>query len=68
MHKREIVRLAAKVHEKGYTVIPTEIYSVRGKIKVNLALAKGKRDYDKREATRRRDEEREMQVEARRRR
>lgn len=50
VHKVEIKRLGAKVREKGYTLVPTEIYLKNGKIKVELALAKGKRDYEKRDS------------------
>jgi SsrA-binding protein len=68
MHKQEILRLGAKVQEKGYTLIPTELYLKKGRVKVELALAHGKRDYDKREAARKRDAERELASELGRRR
>lgn len=61
LHKREIKRLYGKVNEKGFTLIPLKIYFKEGKAKMTLALAKGKRKYDKREAIRRRDEERDME-------
>lgn len=48
LNKREIKRLIGKTEEKGYTLIPTKVYFSRGKAKVELALAKGKRRYDKR--------------------
>lgn len=61
LHKREINRLAGSVKEKGYTLVPLKIYfNSRGLAKVELALAKGKRLYDKREAIARRDAQREM--------
>jgi len=60
LHKREIKRLTGKVQEKGYTLIPLKIYFRDGKAKVELALARGKKQYDKREALKRRDLEREM--------
>lgn len=50
LHKHEINRLAGYVQQKGYTLIPLKIYIKRGKIKVELAVAKGKKLYDKREA------------------
>ena len=50
LNKREIKRLIGKTEEKGYTLIPTKVYFSRGKAKVELALAKGKRKYDKRHA------------------
>jgi SsrA-binding protein len=61
LHKREIKRLISKVNEKGFTLVPLKIYFIAGKAKITLALAKGKRKYDKREAIRRRDEKRDME-------
>lgn len=60
LHKDEIKRLYGKVNEKGLSLIPLKIYFQKGKAKMTLALARGKRKYDKREAIRRRDEKREM--------
>lgn len=66
LHKPEIVRLSARVREKGLTIVPLEIYfSPRGVAKVKLGLAKGKRTVDKRESLKRRDIEREMRRENR---
>lgn len=50
LHKKEILRLHAKVKEEGYTLIPTKMYFVKGKAKLEFALAKGKKNYDKRES------------------
>ena len=61
LHKREIRRLIGKTKEEGYTLIPTRLYFLRGKCKVELALAKGKKLYDKREAAARRDATRRAQ-------
>jgi SsrA-binding protein len=61
LHKREIKRLYGKVNEKGFTLVPLKVYFKAGKAKMTLALAKGKRQYDKRETIRRRDEKREME-------
>ncbi len=58
MHRREIDRLAAKVREKGFTIIVLSMYFKKGKIKVEIALARGRRAYDKREAIRKKDEKR----------
>src|SRR5690554_68928 len=55
LHKREIRRLIGKVKEDGYTLIPTRLYFLRGKCKVELALAKGKKLYDKRDSAAKRD-------------
>ncbi|QUL99461.1 MAG: SsrA-binding protein SmpB [Candidatus Fermentithermobacillus carboniphilus] len=61
LHKSEIRRLASRVAERGYTLIPLSIYFRDGKAKVDLALARGKKSYDKREAIRDRDVRREME-------
>lgn len=50
MHKREIMRLLGKTKEEGLTLVPLKAYLSRGKVKIELALAKGKKLYDKREA------------------
>ncbi|AZT89599.1 SsrA-binding protein SmpB [Caldicellulosiruptor changbaiensis] len=60
LHKHEINRLAGYVQQKGYTLIPLKIYIKRGKIKVELAVAKGKKLFDKREAIAKRDAELEI--------
>ncbi|MGB4631688.1 MAG: SsrA-binding protein SmpB [Tepidanaerobacteraceae bacterium] len=62
MHKKEINRLAGRVQEKGLTLIPLKVYlNERGLVKVELALAKGKALYDKREDIKRRDAKREVE-------
>ena len=66
LHKREIKRLFGKVNEKGHSLIPLKIYFKNGKVKLTLALAKGKRKYDKREAIKRRDEQRDLEREIKR--
>ncbi len=60
LHKQEIKRLYGKANEKGFSLIPLRLYFVDGKVKMALALARGKRKYDKRQAIRQRDEKREM--------
>lgn len=60
LHRREIRRLIGKTKETGLTLVPLQLYFTRGKAKVELALARGKKQYDKREAIARRDAEREM--------
>ncbi|GAB6072489.1 SsrA-binding protein SmpB [Venenivibrio stagnispumantis] len=60
LHKREILKLMGKVQEKGLTIIPTQIYFKNGKAKVEIALAKGKVKYEKREAIKEKDLKREM--------
>jgi SsrA-binding protein len=61
MHKREIERLAGKVAERGLTLVPTRIYFSGPHAKVEIALARGKDLYDKREAIRTRETRRDMQ-------
>jgi SsrA-binding protein len=60
LHKKEIRRLIGAVERQGLTLVPLEIYFKRGLAKVTLALAKGKRLHDKREAARERDAAREI--------
>ena len=55
LHKREIVRLSAKVKEKGLTLVPLKIYFQGQFIKVEIALGRGKHTFDKRETLKRRD-------------
>jgi SsrA-binding protein len=64
LHKHEIKRLYGKINEKGHTLVPIRIYFKNGKVKILLALVKGKRKYDKREAIRRRDEQRDLDRES----
>lgn len=63
LHKQEIARLASRVQEKGYTIVPLRMYLKGNRAKVEIALARGKRLYDKREAIAKRDSEREMERE-----
>ncbi len=58
LHRREIIRLAAKVKERGYTLVPLRIYFKRGFAKVELGLGRGKKLYDKRRKLREEDERR----------
>ncbi|MFC1963787.1 SsrA-binding protein SmpB [Chloroflexota bacterium] len=60
MHRKEIVNLTSKIAEKGLTLIPTRLYLKDHLAKVEIALAKGKKLYDKREAIARRELEREL--------
>jgi SsrA-binding protein len=67
LHRREIDKLLGQTREKGLALIPTKMYLKKGKIKCELALAKGKKLYDKREADRSRTAEAEARAEMRRR-
>ena len=60
MHKREILRLLSKVKEKGLTLIPLSMYFKNGKVKVEVALARGKKLHDKRSALKDKDAKREI--------
>ena len=58
LHKREIARLFSRVQEKGYTLIPLRMYLINNRAKVELALARGKRQYDKRASLAKREDQR----------
>jgi SsrA-binding protein len=60
LHRREINRLESRAREKGFTVIPTRLYLKDGRAKVEIALARGKKLYDKRQAIAERDSKRQM--------
>ena len=59
LNKREINKLIGKVNIEGFTLIPTKLYFKRGKAKIEIAVAKGKKHYDKRQVKKKRDWERE---------
>jgi len=61
MHRGEILRLIGKTKESGLTLVPLSLYFLGGKVKVELALAKGKQSYDKRQDLAKRDATREVQ-------
>jgi SsrA-binding protein len=63
MHKREIERLIGKTQEKGLTLVPTRMYFAGSNAKVELALARGKEQRDKRDSIRERDQRRDMERE-----
>ncbi|MCP4679725.1 MAG: SsrA-binding protein SmpB [Deltaproteobacteria bacterium] len=65
LHGRAIRRLGVKIRERGYTLVPLEIYFKEGWAKVLLGLAKGRKQYDNRETIRRKEERREMREAAR---
>ena len=60
LHKGEILRMIGKTKESGLTLVPLSLYFADGKVKVELALARGKRSYDKRQDLARRDADREV--------
>lgn len=60
MHKKEIIKIAGQLSEKGLTLVPVKLYFKDGRAKVELALAKGKQLFDKREAIKERESKRTM--------
>ena len=60
-HKREIMRMLGKVKEKGYSIVPLKMYFKDSLVKVEVALVKGKRDYDKKESLLKKDADRDLQ-------
>ena len=62
LHREELRKLLGKTQQKGLTLIPTRLYFRKGRVKCELAVAKGKQDWDKRETERRREDEREARA------
>jgi len=62
LHRTEILKLVGKTVEKGMTLVPTRMYFKNGRVKVAVSLAKGKKEYDKRETIKRRESERETRA------
>lgn len=60
LHKKEIIYFENKIKQEGYTIVPTKVYFLKGKCKVEIALGKGKKNYDKRESIKQRDLQREL--------
>ena len=60
LHKKEIEKMEKKAKEKVMTIVPTKVYLKKGKVKIEIALAKGKKMFDKRETIKKRDDERMM--------
>ena len=61
MHKKEIQKLLGKIAQKGYTIVPVEVYFKGSLVKVKIALAKGKKLYDKRQDIAKKDQRREAE-------
>jgi len=61
LHRKEIVRLQGKAAQKGYSLIPLKIYFKDGRAKVEIGLAKGKRQYEKRETIKKKEADREIE-------
>lgn len=60
LHRSEIKRLLGKTQERGFSLVPLKLYFKEGKAKVEIALARGKKEYDKRESLKKKEETREM--------
>lgn len=60
LHKKEIRKFAEKVKQDGYTILPLSIYTKGGLVKMEIALGKGKKNYDKRETLAKKDQQRQM--------
>lgn len=63
LHKEEIKRIERKIDQKGYTLVPLDVYLKNGRVKVTLGVCKGKKQYDKRETIKNRDINRDIQRE-----
>ena len=61
LHKQEINKLIGKIKEKGYTLVPLQVYFSKGKVKVEIGLARGKKLYDKRDDIAKKDQRREVE-------
>ncbi len=60
LHKKQIIHINSRIRERGFTVIPTMVYLKDGRAKIEIALAKGKKQYDKRDDVAKRDSDREI--------
>ena len=63
LHKNEISKLSGQIATKGYTLVPLQVYFKQGQVKIEIGLARGKKNYDKRESIAKRDQERQAQKE-----
>ena len=61
LHQSEINKLAAQTAQKGFTIVPLQVYLSRGRVKMEIGLARGKKLYDKRESIAKKDQQREAQ-------
>jgi SsrA-binding protein len=61
LHRKEIDSLVGRVRQRGYTIVPMQLYLKHGRAKVELGLARGKREFDKRESIAKREAQREIE-------
>jgi SsrA-binding protein len=62
LHRQEIHRLSVKLRDTGYTLVPTEIYLKHGKIKIEIGLGRGKKQFEKRDSKRKQEAQREIEA------
>lgn len=60
MHKKEILKLNDKIRIEGYTLVPLKLYFIKNKVKIQIALAKGKKNYDKRQTIKEKDQKKDI--------
>lgn len=60
LHRKEIQKLHEKVTQKGYTIVPLNVHLSKGYVKIEIALARGKKNYDKRDSLAKKDQKRDM--------
>ncbi len=63
LHQYEINKLAGEISQQGYTIVPLQVYLKNGRVKIEIGLARGKKNYDKRESIAKKDQKREAQKE-----
>lgn len=61
LHREELTKISHKIRESGFTIVPLQLYFLNGRAKVEIAIARGKRDYDKRQTLREQQDSREAQ-------
>lgn len=61
LHQQEINKLSAEIAQQGYTIVPLQVYLKQGKVKMEIGLARGKKNFDKRDSIARKDQQREAQ-------
>lgn len=59
LHKAQINKLSGQIAQKGYTLVPLQVYLAKGKVKIEIGLARGKKNYDKRDSIAKKDQSRE---------
>jgi SsrA-binding protein len=60
LHRKEIAQIISRIRERGFTVVPTMVFLERGRAKIEIAIGKGKKEYDKRASIAKRDADRDI--------